>query len=116
MPARCSGPFGLGRLAGRLPWVDLFTLTNVGAIERIAAFGVVALMFTIGLELSFERLKSLRRLVFGLGLAQMVVGAALIARHGGADRRAAGGGDSFSAPRCRCPRRRSSCPCSPNTS
>ena len=72
------GPFGLGRLVWRWSWLDLFTITNVGAIDRIAAFGVVALMFTIGLELSFERLKSLRRLVFGLGLAQMVVSGALI--------------------------------------
>jgi monovalent cation:H+ antiporter-2, CPA2 family len=73
------GPFGLGRLAGRLPWLDAFALTNVEAIDRLAAFGVVALLFTIGLELSFERLKSLRRLVFGLGLAQVLASTALIA-------------------------------------
>ena len=73
------GPFGLGRLAGRWPGLDLFLLSNVGAIDRLAEFGVVALMFTIGLELSFERLKSLRRLVFGMGLAQMAVSTALIA-------------------------------------
>ena len=72
------GPFGLGQLVGRAPWLGLFTLTNVVAIDRIAAFGVVALMFTIGLELSFARLKSLRRLVFGLGFAQMIASAALI--------------------------------------
>ena len=73
------GPFGLGRLAGRWPGVDLFLLSNVGAIDRLAEFGVVALMFTIGLELSFERLKSLRRLVFGMGTAQMAVSTAVIA-------------------------------------
>ena len=39
----------------------------------IAAFGVVALLFTMGLELSFERLRRMRRLVFGLGLGQVVV-------------------------------------------
>jgi monovalent cation:H+ antiporter-2, CPA2 family len=72
------GPFGLGRFAVRLPWLELITISNVGAVERIAGFGVVALTFTIGLELSFERLKSLRKLVFGLGLAQMVACAALI--------------------------------------
>ena len=43
------------------------------AIDRIAAFGVVALMFTMGLELSFERLRRMRHLVFGLGLAQVAV-------------------------------------------
>jgi CPA2 family monovalent cation:H+ antiporter-2 len=73
------GPFGLGRLAGRWPGLDLILLSNVGAIDRLAEFGVVALMFTIGLELSFERLKSLRKLVFGMGLAQMAVSTALIA-------------------------------------
>jgi CPA2 family monovalent cation:H+ antiporter-2 len=72
------GPFGLGRLVGRVPWLDAFALTNVEAIDRLAAFGVVALLFTIGLELKFERLKSLRKLVFGLGLAQVLASTALI--------------------------------------
>ncbi len=73
------GPFGLGRLSGRAPWLDAFALTNVEAIDKLAAFGVVALLFTIGLELSFERLKSLRRLVFGLGPSQVLASTALIA-------------------------------------
>ena len=47
--------------------------TNVEAIDKLAAFGVVALLFTMGLELSFERLRLTRRLVFGLGLGQVVV-------------------------------------------
>ncbi len=78
MAGAALGPYGLGRLAARAPWLDAFALTNFDAIDRIAAFGVVALLFTIGIELSFERLKSLRRLVFGLGLAQVVVSTALI--------------------------------------
>ena len=73
------GPFGLGRFAGRAPWLDMFVIGDVEAIDPIASFGVVVLMFTIGLELSFERLKSLRRLVFGLGLAQGAISTALIA-------------------------------------
>jgi monovalent cation:H+ antiporter-2, CPA2 family len=73
------GPSGLGRLAARAPWLHGLAITNVDAIDRLAAFGVVVLLFTMGLELSFERLKSLRRLVFGLGLAQVVVCAAAIA-------------------------------------
>ncbi len=72
------GPHGLGRLALRAPWLDALALTNVEAIDRLAAFGVVFLLFTMGLELSFQRLKSLRRLVFGLGLAQVVASALLI--------------------------------------
>ena len=73
------GPYGLGRLAARAPWLESVLLTDLGAIGRLAEFGVVTLMFTIGLELSFERLKSLRRLVFGLGPTQVVSATALIA-------------------------------------
>ncbi|MGH8029547.1 MAG: cation:proton antiporter, partial [Arenimonas sp.] len=43
--------------------------------HRLAEFGVVFLMFSIGLEFSLTKLRSMRRLVFGLGLAQ--VGATL---------------------------------------
>jgi CPA2 family monovalent cation:H+ antiporter-2 len=67
------GPFGLGRLARRAPWLDALALTNVESIGRLAAFGVVVLLFTVGLGLSFERLKRMRRLVFAFGPAQVVV-------------------------------------------
>src|SRR3984885_14529554 len=66
------GPYGLGAIAQRAPWMGALAI-NVEAIDRIAAFGVVALMFTMGLELSFERLRRMRHLVFGLGFAQVVV-------------------------------------------
>src|ERR1700722_19609154 len=66
------GPYGLGAIARQAPWLSTLAI-NVEAIDRIAAFGVVALMFTMGLELSFERLRRMRHLVFGLGLAQVVV-------------------------------------------
>ncbi len=72
------GPFGLGRLADKAPWLKGVLLSDVETIRQLAEFGVVTLMFTIGLELSFERLKSLRRLVFGLGPAQLAVSTALI--------------------------------------
>jgi monovalent cation:H+ antiporter-2, CPA2 family len=65
------GPYGLGSIDLKAPWLNALAI-NVEAIDRIAAFGVVALMFTMGLELSFERLRRMRRLVFGLGLAQVV--------------------------------------------
>jgi CPA2 family monovalent cation:H+ antiporter-2 len=72
------GPFGLGRLTARAPWLDALALTNVEAIDRVAAFGVVFLLFMMGLELSFERLTRMRRLVFGLGFAQVVLSALLL--------------------------------------
>ena len=72
------GPYGLGSLDLRAPWLNALAI-NVEAIDRIAAFGVVALMFTMGLELSFERLQRMRHLVFGLGLAQVVVTTLILA-------------------------------------
>ena len=44
----------------------------------LAELGVIFLLFTIGLELSIERLKLMRRLVFGLGASQVVISAILI--------------------------------------
>ena len=73
------GPYGLGRLADKAPWLRGVLLSDIETIGQVAEFGVVTLMFTIGLELSFERLKSLRRLVFGLGPAQLALSTALIA-------------------------------------
>jgi monovalent cation:H+ antiporter-2, CPA2 family len=72
------GPYGLGRLVDRAPWLDALALTNVEAINRVAAFGVVFLLFMMGLELSFERLTRMRRLVFGLGLAQVIFSTVLL--------------------------------------
>ncbi len=42
-------------------------------VEAIAEFGVVFLMFSIGLEFSLQRLKTMRSLVFGFGSAQMAL-------------------------------------------
>jgi monovalent cation:H+ antiporter-2, CPA2 family len=39
--------------------------------QHLAEFGVVFLMFSIGLEFSLSKLRAMRRLVFGLGLAQV---------------------------------------------
>ena len=40
--------------------------------RHLAEFGVVFLMFSIGLEFSLSRLRNMRRLVFGMGAAQVV--------------------------------------------
>ena len=73
------GPFGLGAFAHAMPWLSWVTISDRGDIEQVAEFGVVFLLFMIGLELSFERLKTMRHLVFGLGSLQLVVSSALIA-------------------------------------
>ena len=79
------GPAGLGALADRAPALRWITIADRGRIEPLAELGVVLLLFMIGLELSFERIKTMRRLVFGLGSAQLVgctlavAGAAMLA-------------------------------------
>lgn len=54
------GPHGLERLP------------HTRETAALADFGVVFLMFTIGLEFNLPRLLAMRRLVFGLGIAQVV--------------------------------------------
>jgi monovalent cation:H+ antiporter-2, CPA2 family len=44
-----------------------------GGVQYLAEFGVVFLMFVIGLEFNLPKLKSMRNLVFGLGLAQVMI-------------------------------------------
>jgi len=66
------GPFGLGRLIPIAPWLDYVTVDNPDEIAQLAEFGVVFLLFMIGLELSWERLRLMRKLVFGLGAAQVL--------------------------------------------
>jgi monovalent cation:proton antiporter-2 (CPA2) family protein len=61
------GPFGLGMIG------------NVESTLEFAEFGVVLLLFLVGLELQPSRLWVLRRPVFGLGGAQVVVTGALLA-------------------------------------
>src|SRR4051794_32971476 len=66
------GPFGLGRLVPQAPWLFHVTISNPHAIEPFAEFGIILLLFSIGLELSFARLWQMRRRVFGLGAAELI--------------------------------------------
>jgi CPA2 family monovalent cation:H+ antiporter-2 len=72
------GPYGLGRLAQRSSVMDWLTVTGEQQIGFIAGLGIVFLLFFIGLELSFRRLLTLRRLVFGLGSLQIALCTAAI--------------------------------------
>lgn len=72
------GPSGLGAMTGQYPWLNFVTISNPHAIEPWAEFGIILLLFSIGLELSFGRLWTMRRLVFGAGAAELLVSAALI--------------------------------------
>lgn len=60
------GPHAMG-------WV-----TSTEEVRNLAEIGVVFLMFSIGLEFSLSRLMTMRRIVFGLGAAQVLVTMALV--------------------------------------
>lgn len=78
--------FGLGSILGYLaagaligPYA-LGLLPDVEGVRHVSEFGVVLLLFVIGLELQPKRLWRLRAEIFGLGLAQVTLtGAALAA-------------------------------------
>jgi CPA2 family monovalent cation:H+ antiporter-2 len=73
------GPYGLGALADNLPWLSYLTVSRPEEIGELAQLGVVFLLFMVGLELSWERLRLMRRAVFGLGTAQVALGVTAIA-------------------------------------
>lgn len=56
-----AGPFGFG-------WI-----TDLEGIQHLAEFGIVFLLFTLGLEFSIPRLLTLRRVVFGAGPLQVAL-------------------------------------------
>jgi len=73
-----AGPYGLGALVPQYPWLHAVSITDPDGIEPYAEFGIVLLLFSIGLELSFRRLFAMRKMVFGIGAAEMLGTAALI--------------------------------------
>lgn len=72
------GPFGLGAMVDTAPWLYYVTISDPAALAPFAEFGIILLLFTIGLELSFNRLWAMRRMVFGLGAMEMIFCALLI--------------------------------------
>jgi CPA2 family monovalent cation:H+ antiporter-2 len=67
------GPHALGGFSTQYPWVAYFTFDNPERGEPLAEFGIVILLFLLGLELSLQKLWQLRRYVLGVGLAQVVL-------------------------------------------
>src|SRR6059058_1359104 len=72
------GPAGLGALNSEYPWLRYVTISNAHGIAPFAELGIVLLLFSVGLELSFRRLWSMRRLVFGVGAAELAACAAVV--------------------------------------
>jgi monovalent cation:H+ antiporter-2, CPA2 family len=68
-------PGALGYHMSLVPLFKAFVISDAAGLAPLGELGVVFLLFLIGLELSFERLVTMRRLVFGLGGAQVVLSA-----------------------------------------
>lgn len=67
------GPHLLGALAWQVPALRWVTVQRTEDLHWLGELGVVALLFLIGIELSFQRLYTMRKLVFGLGAMQVLV-------------------------------------------
>ncbi len=67
------GPFGLGQFVNEIGWLSYAVISDIEGVRRLAELGVIFLLFMIGLELSLDRLWSMRRLVFGLGGLQVLL-------------------------------------------
>ena len=72
-------------MTGRFPWLEAFSISDREGIQPFAEFGIVLLLFAIGLELSFRRLMAMRKSVFGVGAAELFGGALLIGAGAGGD-------------------------------
>ncbi len=66
-------PDVMGQFVQSVPILEYLTIDQPEALSEIAELGVVFLLFLIGLELSFERLNTMRRLVLGLGGLQVAI-------------------------------------------
>ncbi|HTP47055.1 MAG TPA: cation:proton antiporter [Casimicrobiaceae bacterium] len=69
------GYVGVGTIVGphALAWIP-----DDADVRSLAEFGIVFLMFSIGLEFSLPQLKTMRRAVFGLGFAQVALTTVLV--------------------------------------
>jgi monovalent cation:H+ antiporter-2, CPA2 family len=73
------GPHGLGAWVRDHPWLYYVSITDPAAIGPFAELGIILLLFSIGLDLSFRRLWGMRQRVLGFGAAELIVSALLIA-------------------------------------
>ena len=73
------GPFGLGALTNDFAWLNWVTISQPEAIGPFAELGIILLLFSIGLELSFARLWAMRKRLIGFGSTELFGAALLIA-------------------------------------
>ncbi len=72
------GPSALGALTAAHPWLNYVTITDQHGIEPFAEFGIILLLFSIGLELSLPRLWKMRNQILALGPAELLVSAGIV--------------------------------------
>ncbi|MCV0369790.1 cation:proton antiporter [Filomicrobium sp.] len=72
------GPHGIGAFVADWPALSYLTISDPRAAAPFAELGILFLLFLLGLELSFEKLWSLRRAVFGAGSVQAALSALVI--------------------------------------
>jgi CPA2 family monovalent cation:H+ antiporter-2 len=73
-----AGPFALGALAHSHPWLRAVSISDPHGIEPFAELGIILLLFSAGLHISFRRLRSMGGAVFGLGSVELAGCATLI--------------------------------------
>jgi CPA2 family monovalent cation:H+ antiporter-2 len=67
-----AGPYALGALAAAHPWLHAVSISDPGSIEPFAEFGIILLLFSAGLHISFRRLRTMGRTLVGLGSAELL--------------------------------------------
>ncbi|OGB30097.1 MAG: potassium transporter [Burkholderiales bacterium RIFCSPLOWO2_12_FULL_61_40] len=72
------GPYGFGLWVDQWPWLETFTFARGPGVQSLAELGVIFLMFLIGLELSVQRMWSLRHWVFLGGMVQVLLSSFVI--------------------------------------
>ena len=72
------GPYGLTQLKDIIPPISHFTISDTSTVSLLGEIGIIFLMFMIGLELSLKRLLDMKKLVLGLGTAQILFTAIVI--------------------------------------
>jgi monovalent cation:H+ antiporter-2, CPA2 family len=72
------GPFGLGAMVTRYDWLSHVTIAKPESIAPFAELGIILLLFSIGLELSFGRLWKMRRQLIGFGAAELIFSGIII--------------------------------------
>ena len=74
-----AGPYALGALAADHPWLTALSISDPHSIEPFAELGIILLLFSAGLHINFRRLRSMSGAVFGIGSAELLGCAVLIA-------------------------------------